>query len=47
MTGKIVAGVRWRPLLIPEKAPEVKLLRLLNEGIGSLFERWRCCELVA
>ena len=34
MAGKIVSGGRRCRLLIPEKAPEVQLLCLLNEGIG-------------
>lgn len=47
IAGKIVSGGRQRRLLIPEKAPEVKLLCQLNERIGSLFQRWRHGELAA
>ncbi|MGP5680125.1 IS1380 family transposase [Glutamicibacter arilaitensis] len=45
MAGKVVSGGRQRRLLIPEKAPEARLLCRLIEGIGVLFQRWRHGEL--
>ncbi|WP_440100970.1 IS1380 family transposase [Glutamicibacter mishrai] len=47
MAGKVVSGGRQRRLLIPEKAPEARLLCQLHEGIGALFQRWRHGELAA
>ena len=47
MAGKIVSGGRQRRLLIPENAPEAQLLFQLQEGIGTLFQRWRHGELAA
>ena len=47
MAGKVVSGGRQLRLLIPDKAPEAKLLFQLHEGIGALFQRWRHGELAA
>ncbi|MGP5699954.1 IS1380 family transposase [Glutamicibacter arilaitensis] len=47
MAGKVVTGGRQRRLLIPERAPEARLLCQLHEGIGTLFQRWRHGELAA
>lgn len=47
MAGKVVSGGRQRRLLIPESAPEAQLLCQLNEGIGTLYQRWRHGELAA
>ena len=47
MAGKVVSGGPQRRLLIPESAPEAQLLCQLNEGIGTLFQRWRHSELAA
>ncbi|MGP5384046.1 IS1380 family transposase [Glutamicibacter arilaitensis] len=47
MAGKVVTGGRQRRLLIPERAPAARLLCQLQEGISTLFQRWRHGELAA
>jgi hypothetical protein len=47
IAGKIVSGGRQRQLLIHVRAPEAQLLCRLQEGAGSLFQRWQHGELTA
>jgi len=47
MAGKIVSGSRQRRLLIPQSAPEARLLCQLQQDTKLLFQRWRHGELAA